>query len=222
VLTDESRSAEATTPAIERARDPSREPAAVLDEAEDGVALTAEDAAGRPIPIDVAFDIMKNRRRRRVLAFVLDRGGRTTLSELAEHIAALENDKPESLLSSQERKRVYIGLYQCHLPRMDDAGVIEFDRYRGTVEVRREALSLRAYVQVAEPLDEPRVAPATSQVLVVAGAAVFAVASLLPGMPEWLPGLVVVGLVLAVGLLSLGGLRRVPQAGATTEPPFLA
>ncbi|RLM54050.1 hypothetical protein DVK02_11530 [Halobellus sp. Atlit-31R] len=62
------------------------------------------------------------------------RDGSTTLSDLAEHIGGIENDKSPQALSAQERKRVYVGLYQCHLPKMDDAGAIEFDKNRGTVE----------------------------------------------------------------------------------------
>ncbi|MFB6358651.1 MAG: hypothetical protein ABEJ96_06540, partial [Thiohalorhabdaceae bacterium] len=55
---------------------------------------------------------------------------RAELGDLAEHIASIENDKPEVALSSTERKRVYVALYQCHLPKMDDIGVIDFDEDR--------------------------------------------------------------------------------------------
>jgi hypothetical protein len=86
------------------------------------------------LPLDVTFDLLKNDRRRLVLRYVHEADEQCTLGGLAEYVAAIENDKPESLLSSDERKRVYIALYQCHLPKLDDADVLDFDGDRGTVD----------------------------------------------------------------------------------------
>lgn len=101
----------------------------------------------RQVPLDVAFDMLKNERRRHVLRYLLHNGGTTSLSELAESLAAIENGKSKKLITSQERKRVYVGLYQCHLPKMDDAEVISFDRNRGTVELDSNAVDLYQYLQ---------------------------------------------------------------------------
>lgn len=97
------------------------------------------------LPLDVIFDILKNQRRRHVVRY-LKRHNTATLSDLAEHVAALENEKEVKNLTSSERKRVYVGLYQCHLPRMDDAGIVEFDSDRGTIELNRCAEQLDAYL----------------------------------------------------------------------------
>ena len=86
------------------------------------------------VPQGVVFDILRNERRRRVLRHLDDVDGRATLGEMAERLAAVENDKPESQITSQERKRLYVGLYQCHLPRMDESGAVAFDDDRGTIE----------------------------------------------------------------------------------------
>lgn len=85
------------------------------------------------VPIGVIYDILRNERRRRVLEHLDGRDDEVALGELAERLAATENDKPEAQLTSQERKRVYVGLYQSHLPRMDDAGAVEFDGDRGLI-----------------------------------------------------------------------------------------
>ena len=108
-----------------------------VDAAPGGTRRAPAEGANEPAVLsrDVIFDILKNERRRRVLEFLRD-DPTTTLSDLAEHVAALENDKPIRELTSSERKRVYVGLYQCHLPKMADAGVIDYDRSRGTVELR--------------------------------------------------------------------------------------
>ena len=86
------------------------------------------------IPLDQVFAILKNQRRRYVLQFLYEADGKVSLSDVAEQIAAWENSKDIKQITSSERKRVYVGLYQCHLPKMDDAGAIEFDKNRGTVD----------------------------------------------------------------------------------------
>ncbi|MFW5963444.1 MAG: DUF7344 domain-containing protein [Natronomonas sp.] len=114
---------------------------------------TADDDNERvsSVPLDVVFGLLKNERRRLVLKFLEESDGGTSLSDLAEHIAAEENGKAVSALSSQERKRVYIGLYQCHLPQMDDSGAVEFDKNRGTVRDGPNIDQFLEYLERPEP-----------------------------------------------------------------------
>lgn len=100
------------------------------------------------LSLDLVFEVLKNERRRHVLRYLQENPGQTTLSDLAEHIAAIENDKPITALTSQERKRVYVGLYQCHLPKMNDTDVIDFDDNRGTVNVGPNAEQLYKFLDV--------------------------------------------------------------------------
>ena len=115
----------------------------------------AEDGDEFGLSPDLAFDLLKNERRRRVLHYLADDDGQVTLGDLAEHIAALENDTTVQALTSTERKRVYVGLYQVHLPKMDDAGVVTFDRNRGTVEADEHAETLTAYLDRDEDGGRP-------------------------------------------------------------------
>ncbi len=96
---------------------------------------------------DVIFELLKNRRRREVLQYLLDTDGTVTLGELAEQIAAWENDTTISALSSDQRKRVYVALYQTHLPKMDDAGIIDYDQDRGLIELADNADLLVMYLE---------------------------------------------------------------------------
>lgn len=89
--------------------------------------------SGFELPYDVVFGLLSNERRRIALRHLVE-VSETTTGELAEYIASFENDKPVHQLSSTERKRVYICLYQCHLPKMDDAAVINFNQDRGRIE----------------------------------------------------------------------------------------
>jgi len=96
--------------------------------------------------LDFVFDVLSNSRRRLVLTRLHETGGESTTSDLAEHIAAVENDKPESELTSQERKRVYVGIYQTHLPKMDDADVVDVDD-RGVVTLGPNADAVYQFIE---------------------------------------------------------------------------
>ena len=143
------------------------EPEAEADAADDALEehdASAEETTEAPadrseplpaVPLDVLFDILKNRRRRLVLEYLAEADSTTSLSDLAEHIASIENDKPTNQLGSQERKRVYVGLYQCHLPRMHDSGAIEFDKSRGTVDPGPSIEQFNEYLDQPEPDPTP-------------------------------------------------------------------
>lgn len=91
---------------------------------------SSEEAPG----LDEIFDLLKNYRRRCVLHYLSTVESRASMSDLAEHISGWENDKEPRLITSSERKRVYVGLYQSHLPKMDARGAIGFNKPRGIVE----------------------------------------------------------------------------------------
>jgi hypothetical protein len=118
--------------------------------AQAGAGSTAEASSDEEEPSriskDTQFGMLKNRRRRDILRYLRENDGESTLSDLAEFIAAKENGVERRLLSSDERKRVYIGLYQCHLPKMDDARVVDFDKRSGDVSLRPEADQLFTYI----------------------------------------------------------------------------
>lgn len=98
------------------------------------------------LPLDVIFEVLKNERRRLVLEHLRRAEGSVTIGDLAEHIAAYENDITRAELNAQQRKRVYIGLYQCHLPKMDDADAVAFNQDRGIVELGESAPTLFEYL----------------------------------------------------------------------------
>lgn len=98
------------------------------------------------MPLDERFAILKNSRRRRVLEYLRANGGESTLGDLAEFVGAEENDVERRHLSTAERKRVYVGLYQCHLPTLDDANVVDFEKRSGEVTLRPEAEQLFEYL----------------------------------------------------------------------------
>jgi hypothetical protein len=118
---------------------------------DDDTEAPAVDADNPSTPsLDVVFDVLRNSRRRLVITRLAEIDGPTTRGDLAEHIGGIENDKEPSLLSSKERKRVYVGLYQSHLPKMADAGAIQYDD-RGTVDRGQHFHVFREYLGRAPP-----------------------------------------------------------------------
>lgn len=115
-------------------------------------ARTEESPESPPERLDMIFAILQNHRRRLVLEYLRERHS-TTQSDLARYVAAVENGVPESAVTSTQRKRVYVSLYQAHLPKLDDFGAISFDQDRGTVERTPRTDELLRYLDRFE--DEP-------------------------------------------------------------------
>jgi DNA-binding transcriptional ArsR family regulator len=109
------------------------------------------DTSGAMSP-DLVFEILSNTRRRMVLYYLRQHDGVATVKELAEQIAALENDVDVDELRRQQRKRVYVSLYQTHVPKLEDAGIIEYDDASGEVRLTNRANEFDSYLT---PTSEP-------------------------------------------------------------------
>jgi hypothetical protein len=131
---------------------------------------------------DVVFEILKNQRRRDAIKYLKENDGEATLGDMAEYIAAKENDIEIEALSSSQRKRVYIGLYQCHLPKMANSGVIDFEKNRGDITLKPAAEQLDPYFDDAPSTDESTSSPPTRNLAVAGGVSATVAAGLL-GMP---------------------------------------
>lgn len=100
-----------------------------------------------PLSLDAIFSLLRNHRRRMVIRYLSERDGQGTIGMLAEHLAAEENGITVQEVSSSERKRTYIALYQVHLPKLADYGVIEFNKAQGAVELAEAAEALYPYLE---------------------------------------------------------------------------
>lgn len=163
----------------------------------EGLAELAEQTEQDAEDLDIGevFELLKNERRRRVISFLKRQDDRsTTLGVLAEHIASLENDIDVAQVSSSQRKRVYIALYQCHLPKMDDLGVIEYEKNRGTIQLRNTAV-LDPYLAESGPEKAETEASRTELAVAVA-----------------------VAVITAIGMTGLGVLSTVPAVFWTALP----
>lgn len=104
----------------------------------------------RVLTTDEVFHILQNERRRRILAYLRehDDGDGVDMREIVEWVAAEEHDTTVNALRSKERQRVYIALYQSHLPKLDDYGLVTYDQRRGWVTLTTAAESVFPYLAV--------------------------------------------------------------------------
>lgn len=103
---------------------------------------------------DAAFDILSNARRRFVLYYLREAGEPVELGELAKELAAWENETTPSELTKQERKRVYVSLYQTHIQKLADADVIEYDQDTGMVRLADGSDQIGEYLSIATDTDD--------------------------------------------------------------------
>jgi DNA-binding transcriptional ArsR family regulator len=161
---------------------------------------TASDTES--LPLDQVFEVLKNSRRREVLKYLHECESSVSLSDLAEHVAAIENDTTVKALSSSQRKRVYVGLYQCHLPKMDDMDIVDFDQNRGRIELAANAGQLDEYLDADTEQNYWHHYYASTSLF---GAGLFVLSHLGAASVGLTPSVVLVALVLAT--LAIAGLE---------------
>lgn len=109
------------------------------------IGRTGDEPPSRP-PDDAVFEILRASRRREVLRYLDAHGGEAKIGAIAEYIAARENDVDRAAVTSSQRKRAYVGLYQMHLPKMDGYGVVEWNKDRGFVKLLGTSRWFLAYL----------------------------------------------------------------------------
>jgi hypothetical protein len=169
------------------------------------------------------FDAVKNLRRRYVLYYLQRYGGRVELGELAEQVAAWENDTTVSEVSPSQRKSVYSALHQTHLPKLEAAGVLRYDAERSIVRASDTAAGLD--MQLAS--DPQTSLPWHQLYLALAGVSLLLLASVWVSLYPFsiLSGVQYALLVIAAfGVTALGhtyDLRRWRRRADSAAPDFI-
>ena len=119
-------------------------------------AIDLGDASRPEVPRNEIFEVLSNERRQCVLHYLKQhQDRRVELRELVDHVAAWENETSLDGLDSNERKRVYTALRQSHLPKLENAGIIEYEHMRGEVEVTDQARHVQMYLEYVPERDIP-------------------------------------------------------------------
>lgn len=120
-----------------------------LDMAQSMVGTESPDRAREEgLSRDVVFTMLSNQRRRHVIHHLKRTGESASLRDLSRQVGAWENGVDPDELTYKQRKRVYTSLHQSHLPKLADAGVVDYNRDRGTVELGDAASELDVYMEV--------------------------------------------------------------------------
>lgn len=84
-------------------------------------------------------ELFANQRRRYLLRGLRHADRDVTLAELARKIAAWEIDRSVADVSNAAVERVHLSLYHNHVPRLADAGLVEYDREASAVSLAGDA-----------------------------------------------------------------------------------
>ncbi|MFW5917096.1 MAG: DUF7344 domain-containing protein [Halorubrum sp.] len=98
------------------------------------------------LPAEQVYTILANERRRQALEQLGSVGGVVTVHELSALVAGHETG--ESPPPKRSRESVYTSLVQTHLPKLEDLGVIEYDRETQTIELSRHARDVSLYTEI--------------------------------------------------------------------------
>lgn len=91
-------------------------------------------------------DVLRNERRTQTLKTLSQTGETMTLRELSERLAALETG--ETPPPRNIRESVYNSLHQVHLPKLDELGVVEYDRNRKLVSLAEGYSQVTIHMEV--------------------------------------------------------------------------
>ncbi|OYR43398.1 hypothetical protein [Halorubrum sp. Hd13] len=98
------------------------------------------------LPAEQVYAILANERRRRALEQLGSVGGVVTVHELSTLVAGRETG--ESPPPKRCRESVYTSLVQTHLPKLEELGVVEYDRETQTIELSRHARDVSLYTEI--------------------------------------------------------------------------
>lgn len=171
-----------------------------------------------PVSQDTVFDILSNARRRYVLYYLRKAEEPVELGDLARELAAWENETDPAALTDQQQKRVYVSLYQTHIQKLADAGMVDYDKDTGMVSLAEGAQELKGYLgpetETAAPMQWQRWYVA----IAVAGGALYGLVALGVPLFNLLPEMVV-GLGILVAFSALTAAHYLHSTRNSTDIP---
>ena len=103
------------------------------------------DGDSDPLSRESMFDLLSNRRRRILLTCLNEHGPTIALPDLAEEVAVREFDSRVTEIPEERVLHVYTSLYHVHVPKLVDAGVVEYEQERDLVRVTENARLVESF-----------------------------------------------------------------------------
>lgn len=95
---------------------------------------TPSTAARDEPSVDDQFDVLAVARRRTALSILGERRSPMDGEALAQAVASCERGVAPEDVPDATVERVHVRLHHVHLPKLDDAEIVEYDREDGVVE----------------------------------------------------------------------------------------
>lgn len=93
---------------------------------------------------DAAYEVLSNPRRRAILYLLRTAGCPVEVTSLSATVAGWEQGTEPADLTSQQRKRVYVSMYQTHIPKLESVGLVTHEGEK--VRVTDQAHQIDAYL----------------------------------------------------------------------------
>lgn len=107
---------------------------------------------GQELSQDEIFALLVSPRRRAVLRTLQRAGGEATFGYIINEIVVDEHGTDGD---ANKRKSAYVSLYQTHVPRLAEAGVVEYDEASKTVTLAGPWRQLVAYLDFDPTAHKP-------------------------------------------------------------------
>lgn len=92
---------------------------------------------GPSLSLDETLGLLSNRERRTLLAYLREEGDRTlTFDEVVDHLVA---QRSERIGEQTDRDHVARSLHHVHVPKLAEAGVVEYDTQDRTIRYRPDS-----------------------------------------------------------------------------------
>ncbi|WP_435154432.1 DUF7504 family protein [Haladaptatus sp. DFWS20] len=98
--------------------------------------------------LDALFEILRSRRRRETLRYLFQRTEPVDIEEVVTAVAKCE--RCDDAVTQNEHRRYYTALYQLHLPKLDDARLVEHDASNHRVSICESARWIAPFLSIAE------------------------------------------------------------------------
>jgi DNA-binding transcriptional ArsR family regulator len=110
--------------------------------------IKTSDERSSVLSLDEIFDVLVSPRRRKALYVLYERSKPVGVDDLAAAVAA------EMEVDADRLGRIAISLDHTHLPKLEQARLVSYDRKRGTVELNTVPCQFKRYLRYAAEDDE--------------------------------------------------------------------
>ncbi|UHQ97924.1 hypothetical protein HYG81_18865 [Natrinema zhouii] len=112
-----------------------------------------------PITFDIVLDLCGDEHRRIILAVLAEEQRSLTVNDLRSTILTYNHHMPVTEASGEVLTEIQSSLHETHIPKLESAGVLEYDSERQIVEPTEQFDQLQPHLSVilgTDPnLDEP-------------------------------------------------------------------